>query len=101
MTESVPWEVVCREAQISARVLDYWTQEGYLVATRQAGTGRGSPRRWTIAEMHIAALMRRLTEVGFEAGSAAIYARQVENPAVAHTVILGRGMTLTITDGAS
>lgn len=44
------------------RKLDYWDEEGYLLANpRPAGAGSGWPRTWAMPEVRIFAAMVRLT----------------------------------------
>ena len=89
-------------AGITERQLDYWVTKRYLRPSGEGGAGH--PWEWTRTEIAIALSMKRLTEVGFTAATAADIARAAE--IVRHVgrlsatdpvpIELGGGLELTI-----
>jgi len=72
---------VCRQTGLSYWQLNFWAMNGYLVPSfvskdgRPSEGGSGSDRRFTQAEVDVAAMMARLVLLGVTAGRAAAVAR--------------------------
>lgn len=66
-----------REAGISYRQLDYWTQVGFLQTYTEPRPGSGRPRRWPVEELEIGLKMAKLLQAGMRVDFAADLARMM------------------------
>lgn len=73
------------------RQLDHWTRKGWVKPT---GQGTGNDRDWSWQEKHVAKLMIRLINGGFQPATAADIARRLVGCAAGATTV-----TMTLTEG--